>query len=1108
MFTGMKNKIAFLLSLFAAGSAFSQTLKFNELMYAPANGEPEWIEFYNVSNDSVNIKDWKIRNKNAKLYLLTSSDFYVSANSYLVVTKSNTIFTFHPSIPSRLLVCPALPTSFMVNTGDTISIHDSTGAFVDSVFYQPSWGGSSGKSLERISLDVSPFLNTNWGTSVDTAGSTPGKTNSIAAKRYDLKITSFNASVILAESKAVFKIGVKNLGTQPASGFLINVFLDYDGDHQPQSGELAASSASTAVLNSGDSTQFVLETSTANAQKLNAFAVVEFSSDEDTTNNSLWTPFKISYPSKSLIVNEIMYAPTSPEPEWVELFNASQDSMDLNGFTLADNSNTKAKLTNTDYIFPPGGYVVVARDSGFFNIHPGITGKVLITAIPSLNNTGDVVAIHDAAGNLIDSVNYSPSWGGNTGGRSLERILAAGSSNDPQNFETSIDSSRSTPARTNSVTPRDYDLALGTIIYSPSSLQSGDSATINANIVNRGLKTSGTAQAILFNDKNGNGAYDTGEFLDSTQVQALNPGDSATVSFNSGALTYGTHRFGIILNYPVDELPLNNTRTLMLSIGLPRASVVINEIMYAPKSSEQEWVEIYNTRDTVVDLSNFKIVAHSGSSKVLSGFLIAPRDFAVICKDSSVSKLHYPVKNLILQSVPSLNNNGDGVGLYDNLGNLLDTMSYVPSYGGANGKSLERVDYFAADDSANWQECVDSTGATPGMINSVAILPYDVALKRINLSLPTMNVGEAENVKLVLQNAGRNAIGNISLSVQIFSGVDKSEVHSETQTLNRTLSPRDSAMAIFTFSPSQSGRYRIAGTIQSSEDMRSRNDTLSTWLNVRYRTQSIVVNEIMYGSGQTGEYFEIFNASQNPIDIGGWTFHSSSTSSKPGHLSTLTKLLMSNEYFVVGGDSAIYNFILDSSCVHLSKSLSLRDDGDCIVIMDPTGIIVDSVYYLPSWHNSDIAQTAGRSLEKINPSLPSNDKTSWSTSVSQTGGTPAKRNSLYIDAGSVTGGITVEPNPFSPDGDGFEDFTFINYSFMVSSVRIRARIFDSIGRLIATPVDNAVLPSSGKLVWDGRDNSGRIVKFGLYILLVEVTGPDGKSLTTYQKPLVVAKKMR
>ena len=543
-----------------------------------------------------------------------------------------------------------------------------------------------------------------------------------------------------------------------------------------------------------------------------------------------------------------------------------------------------------------------------------------------------------------------------------------------------------------------------------------------------------------------------------------------------------------------------------MSVGPPRASIVINEIMYAPKAPEQEWLEFYNTSGSNIDLSNFKIETHGGSTKIKSGASIDPQDFAVICKDSSVSKSHYPVKNLIVQSIPSLNNSGDWIAIYDSLGNLIDSVNYVPSYGGSDGRSLERVDYLAGSDSTNWHESVDSTGATPGMMNSVALLPYDVSLKRLECT-NSLAMNQEASIVLVVQNAGRNSVTDIGVSIEILNAVDGTSVLSKDQTLSSILPPGDSTNAYFTFTPKKSGTYRILAKVSHPQDQRHWNDTLSAFANVRFRPESIVINEIMYSTGKTGEYFEIYDASQSQIDIADWTFHTSSQP-KPAKLSAISKVLAPNNYFVVAADSLIFNFVFDTDMVQIVKSMTLRDDGGCIVLLDPSGVVVDSVYYQPTWHNSDIANTSGRSLEKINPTLPSNEKTSWSTCVSPLGGTPGKKNSLFIDAGNTAGSISISPNPFSPDGDGVDDFTFISYTFPVSSVKVRVRIFDSIGRLIAAPVDNSILPSTGKIVWDGRDNSGKIVKFGLYILLVEVTGPNGNSLSVYKKPLVVAKKMK
>ncbi|HUI28981.1 MAG TPA: lamin tail domain-containing protein [Candidatus Acidoferrales bacterium] len=582
----MKKEIILLLIFVSSG--FSQAIKINEIMYSPKNGEPEWIELCNTSADKINIKGWKIRHHTTTWYTITSTDFFVRSDSFVVMTKSDTIFSFHSLDSSIVLICPAVPTDFLVNTGDTISIRDSTGTLADSVLYEPSWGGSNGKSLERISTELSPFLSTNWGTSLDSSGGTPGRKNSIAAWSYDLKVSSFSASLSSTDSSAVFDIVVKNCGVHSTSPFDVDVYLDYNGDHLPEPDEVVAETDNVPGLKACDSTSIVSKAKPQNFRAAGAFAVVKFASDQDTTNNSMWVKPKFSYSKESLVVNEIMYAPKSPEPEWVELYNNSNDSLNLNCFTISDNSGTEAVITGTDYLFPPSDYVVVAHDTGFFNLHPGVRTKTLIAKIPPLNNTGDAVTVHDAGGNLIDSVSYAPSWGGNTGGKSLERILPAGDSNDPQDFETSADSSGSTPARINSVTPRSFDLAVGTVTYSPFPIQSGGSITISACVINRGMKLCGPAKAVLFSDKNGNGSCDSGEPIDSIEIPAMTPGDSTVAIFTVHDLLFGSHRFGIFISYPGDELTTNNTKIISVDVGLPPASVVINEIMYAPKSPEQD----------------------------------------------------------------------------------------------------------------------------------------------------------------------------------------------------------------------------------------------------------------------------------------------------------------------------------------------------------------------------------------------------------------------------------------------------------------------------------------------------------------------------------------
>lgn len=103
---------------------------------------------------------------------------------------------------------------------------------------------------------------------------------------------------------------------------------------------------------------------------------------------------------------------------------------------------------------------------------------------------------------------------------------------------------------------------------------------------------------------------------------------------------------------------------------------------------------------------------------------------------------------------------------------------------------------------------------------------------------------------------------------------------------------------------------------------------------------------------------------------------------------------------------------------------------------------------------------------------------------------------LAQDAGEVVSGITVSPNPFSPNGDGLYDETTISF-YLSQEATVTAEIYSSEGR--RHRVITQTMPYSGEddpsraprriagLVWDGRDGSGNLVPYGLYILRLSVT---------------------
>ncbi len=103
--------------------------------------------------------------------------------------------------------------------------------------------------------------------------------------------------------------------------------------------------------------------------------------------------------------------------------------------------------------------------------------------------------------------------------------------------------------------------------------------------------------------------------------------------------------------------------------------------------------------------------------------------------------------------------------------------------------------------------------------------------------------------------------------------------------------------------------------------------------------------------------------------------------------------------------------------------------------------------------------------------------------------------------------IFVSPNPFSPNGNGWNDSTFINYTTTVDS-NITIKIFDVRGVLIRRLLNGETVSGGrNKAEWDGRDDFGRIVKTGVYVYQLKSLSA-AKSSKTYQGTIVVSKNLR
>ncbi len=162
--------------------------------------------------------------------------------------------------------------------------------------------------------------------------------------------------------------------------------------------------------------------------------------------------FLIAKSAGAIVINEIMYDPsgTDGDREWIELYNNEANDIDLTGWKFYENSeNHGLSLVQGDMIIPKDGYAIIAdNDDSFLSDYPDFSGTLIKSSF-SLINTGEFICIRDSSLTSIDCVNYSPTWGADGNGKSLERKNPDEESNEDNWAESILD--KGTPGIKNSV---------------------------------------------------------------------------------------------------------------------------------------------------------------------------------------------------------------------------------------------------------------------------------------------------------------------------------------------------------------------------------------------------------------------------------------------------------------------------------------------------------------------------------------------------------------------------------------------------------------------------------------------------------------------------------
>jgi len=282
---------------------------------------------------------------------------------------------------------------------------------------------------------------------------------------------------------------------------------------------------------------------------------------------------------------------------------------------------------------------------------------------------------------------------------------------------------------------------------------------------------------------------------------------------------------------------------------------------------------------------------------------------------------------------------------------------------------------------------------------------------------------------------------------------------------------------------------------------------------IPYERGDVSINEIMFDpfTGET-EWIEVVNISTKNIQVSGWVIDDNGTGYQIAD--TCAQILLPGGYIVLAGDTTIFTRYPELKVPNeyrrvaiAGSGFSLSNSGEPIVLKDAAGNVIDSVYYNSNWKNPNLSSSKGISIERINPVLGSNDRQNWSSCTRSIGGTPGERNSIYIDAVPTSEQISISPNPFSPDGDGFEDFTINSYKFKSLFSQVTAKVYDAKGRLVRTLANNQLSGGEGEIIFNGLDDDNRKLRLGIYIVYIEAINDQGGIVESVKAPVVVATKL-
>ena len=565
----------------------------------------------------------------------------------------------------------------------------------------------------------------------------------------------------------------------------------------------------------------------------------------------------------------------------------------------------------------------------------------------------------------------------------------------------------------------------------------------------------------------------------------------------------------------IKDLWNNTMEATSINFSIYEASeydIVINEIMADPNPvvglPEWEYVELYNTTEFGIDLKDWQIQIGSNDN-TFGNFVLAPHGYVILCHNDAVPELRQ-YGDCIGFSSFSVGNSSSAMFLYSKEGRLISRVNFSNTWyhdpdKDNGGWSVEQIDPLnPCAGASNWTASEDASGGTPGRINSVdgenntqpkvervsMFADYIVQLwfdqQMDAVSLMEVQHYRVEETGERPQQINTNPIDPTYVELLFDGGFVEGIVY--TLLINGVANCVGNTIAVDT-----RVQFGIPNDIAEGE---------------------ILINEILFDPISPGvDYVELYNNTDKTFDLNALMLgviresfpNPADTTLK--EISADSRLFLPQTYVLLSTNSEIVGQQYDcptENFVQMASFPSYANSGGTAILMGKDGTMVDQMVFSEKMHYPLLKVTKGVSLERVSFDQPSMSADNWHSAAERVGfGTPGQPNSMMQSAEMSQDEISISPDVFSPDGDGFDDACFINYRFDEAGYTMNVYIFNVAGQLVRHLVKGELVGQEGSTLWNGLDDNGNRVPIGVYVVMTEVFSFDGK-VKQFKNAAVVA----